>query len=225
MTMNIFIVRHGESEMNVSTDISNHADYNTPLTKRGEEQAFESGKFLDEYMWTHKLSYENTLVFISPYQRAQNTFKEMNKSLKINSRNIQTEDLIIEQSYGLFHGVIDRSKLPELYPQEYVQYQTAIKSNGAFFTPRPYGESPFDVVKRANIFLNKMHDIIKNDTYENIIIVSHHNFIRCFLKTFLNKDLNWYYNEIGPDNCSIQLIQDSEYKGYIHGDTYGRWID
>ena len=43
------------------------------------------------------------------------------------------------------------------------------------------------------------------------------------MKAFFRKSLDWYHKENGPGNCSIQLIDDGIYKGYIVGKQSDEW--
>lgn len=219
--MNVYIVRHGQTDMNVNKEgVIDIPDYKVELNSTGIEEAFKCGEFLKDYITTT----DKTLVFVSPYTRAKQTFMEINKSLNISTGCIVEEDLIKEQSYGLFHGIMDKSKVADVFPSEYAQYMEAVKRNGEYFTARPYGESHYDVVQRANTFLNKLLRIRESEV-DNMIIITHHNFIRCLLKAINYETLDWFYNENGPQNCSVIHFDTKSRPKYIYKGKRDKWVD
>lgn len=223
--MKIYIVRHGESELNINDGYLDKADCDIELTDKGIEQAKLAGKALSDIIDSQgKISNNSIKVLVSPYKRAKETFNTMNKYLNIPDDRIFEEDLLVEHSYGIFHGTKDFSSNYARYKDEYLQYNEAERKNGRFFNSKTCGESEFDVVKRAKILIESLHREIKEENLKAIILVTHHNFIRCFIKAFFRKSMDWYNAENGPDNCSIQLIEDNVYRGYIHGNKKDNWI-
>lgn len=219
--MKIYVVRHGQSEFNIHEGYFEKPDCNTLLTDKGKEQAYEAGKefkaILDEN------GYKNIRVLVSPFVRAKQTFKEMNKHLGISEDNIFEEDMLVEHMYGAFHGYRN-FELNELrYPEEFERYSIGEKKNTRYYNAKPAGESEFNVVQRAKVLIEALHRESKDDDIDTFILVTHHNFIRCFMKAFFRKSLDWYHKENGPGNCSIQLIDDGIYKGYIVGKQSDEW--
>ena len=51
LTMNLYLVRHGETEANVNHQLHRtKSDHAIRLTKRGKQQAAETGEFLAEHL-------------------------------------------------------------------------------------------------------------------------------------------------------------------------------
>ena len=93
--MNVYIVRHGQTDMNVNKEgVIDIPDYKVELNSTGIEEAFKCGEFLKDYI----KNTANTVAIISPYIRAKQTFAEINESLHIHPNMILEEDLIKEQS-------------------------------------------------------------------------------------------------------------------------------
>ena len=66
--MKIFIMRHGEAEVMAKTDKARR------LTEYGKKQAFAQGLWLAKQLNSTALE----RVLVSPYQRAQETFEQVN---------------------------------------------------------------------------------------------------------------------------------------------------
>ena len=68
--MKIFIMRHGEAEVMAKTDKARR------LTEYGKKQAFAQGLWLAKQLNSTALE----RVLVSPYQRAQETFEQVNRA-------------------------------------------------------------------------------------------------------------------------------------------------
>lgn len=68
--MKIFIMRHGEAEVMTKTDKARR------LTEYGKKQAFAQGLWLAKQLNATALE----RVLVSPYQRAQETFEQVNRA-------------------------------------------------------------------------------------------------------------------------------------------------
>ncbi|OOF48602.1 phosphohistidine phosphatase SixA [Rodentibacter trehalosifermentans] len=79
--MNIFVMRHGEAEVMAKTDKERH------LTDYGKKQAFAQGEWLKNYIKSTALSFD--LVLVSPYQRALETFEEVDVAFDSALKNKQ----------------------------------------------------------------------------------------------------------------------------------------
>ena len=97
MIKNIFTIRHGEAEHQVNPDIwETHTNGEIPLTALGRQQANECGKFFASM----KLNPAKTMIVVSPFTRAQQTYREIARHLPAIAST--TTDLISEQDFGLF---------------------------------------------------------------------------------------------------------------------------
>ena len=68
--MNIFVMRHGEAEVMAKTDKERH------LTEYGKKQAYAQGEWLKTQAKSTALYFDK--VIVSPYQRALETFEQVN---------------------------------------------------------------------------------------------------------------------------------------------------
>ena len=89
----LYFVRHGESEWNVADKICGRTDI--PLTKRGHEQAVETGKkIVADGIKADEILY-------SPLLRAADTAKHISEMTGIPAR---MEPRLVEQNFGVWEG-------------------------------------------------------------------------------------------------------------------------
>lgn len=228
----IFLIRHGKSQGNVDISLYKRIpDANIPLTEIGEEQAFNSGVKLAEFIENEiMISYpafqdENLRIWSSSYLRARQTtgnlIKGMGETLTKLHYDNRVSDLIVEQNFGLFDGLTQQEQ-DNLYPKESAYIKKMYEGNAGHFAIFPMGESRAQVCNRADQFKDKIwRDVTReNNPVENLIIVSHGVTIRAFIKAFLNHPYEWFENERNPDNCSIQYIERDEKTGIYKNSRY-----
>jgi broad specificity phosphatase PhoE len=92
----LFYVRHGETEMNAAGLLSGRIE--TPLTKKGIEQARQAGMELREKLPTVDL------IICSPFERTYETAKLIAREIGYPTENIQKNDLFIERTFGVLEG-------------------------------------------------------------------------------------------------------------------------
>lgn len=92
----LLYVRHGESQLNAAGLLSGRIE--TPLTERGIEQAKTAGAELSQ-----RFPGIDTIV-CSPYSRTYETAKLIAEKLGYSVEKIQTNDLLIERSFGVLEG-------------------------------------------------------------------------------------------------------------------------
>lgn len=225
--MRIFLVRHGESQANVNKSLHSHLpDHEIALSSRGKKQAFTVGEeivryFDDVFDYEKKQRIEIKIpkvrVWNSPYRRTRETAQEINKAFsKRDNWDVDYKEhlLLHEQKFGLFDGISDDELLIK-YPTEYAFYKKHEDFQGKFWAPMPLGESRSDVAQRVHqsfgtfIRDNEKHGI------NNLVIVSHGTTIRAFIMMWMHFDFEWMEREKNPSNCSVLLIEDGKYKGYI----------
>jgi len=92
----IFFVRHALTEQNkMGIGYDNYGkDEYYPITKEGRQHAFKSGKHFAKY---GKFDY----AYLSPRHRCQQTFEEINKSLKIPNDKVLITNNLLEGTKGI----------------------------------------------------------------------------------------------------------------------------
>ena len=212
--MNIYLIRHGESEQNVNKTGYIKSDRDIPLTANGHCQAKETAKFMSSIISKK----EKTVIITSPYLRTRQTSFPIEQELKL--KPIYDERLR-EYERGKF-GDYTLEECEKLFPQELENFKKRLKSKDKFFACPPGGESGFDVtcrMKGIKFVLEKL------DAFgcDNVIIVSHCGAIKSLLVLLCGYDALWYAQERNMTNGSVRkLVKDGNkyidehiiFKGY-----------
>jgi broad specificity phosphatase PhoE len=149
----LVVVRHGESERNVSKTAATAAglleyggeirDVDVQLTTRGIAQATETGKYL-----ASKFHFDR--VFTSPYLRAVQTTRLIVDEFNY-TPEILNEERIREKEFGILDG-LTKEGIERKYPEEAKRKQLV----GKYYYRPPGGESYPDVALRIHSFLGTL---------------------------------------------------------------------
>ena len=200
----IFLIRHGESEQNVKLATPNVFDGDVHLTELGRKQADDAGGFLADYVETHHISLDNSVLWESPYVRTEETSAEIRKHLAV--PKVYQDPRLIEKDFGEFNNVwYDEWRSVNQHAAEVMDVRSR-SMRGKFFERPPQGDSPLDVYMRVSSFL----ETIGRDRYETVFIVAHGVVIRVFLMRMFHYSLNWYFNAPKVPNCGIFLLEREE---------------
>lgn len=172
--MNIFVVRHGQTEWNVMKKMQGSADIE--LNEKGLSQASDTADMLKDSAFD--------IIFCSPLKRAIQTAEIINDDRGL---NIVFGERLRERNYGEFEGT---SKSSFDY-NEFWAYQKNMKYEKA--------ENVQDFFKRIYDFL----DDITLKEYNNILIVCHagvEKAIECYFNGLMpDEDIGPFL----PDNASV----------------------
>lgn len=172
--MNIFVVRHGQTEWNVMKKMQGSADIE--LNEKGLSQASNTADMLKDSAFD--------IIFCSPLKRARQTAKIINDDRGL---NIVFDERLRERNYGEFEGT---SKSSFDY-NEFWSYQKNVKYKKA--------ENVQDFFRRIYSFL----DDITSKEYNNILIVCHagvEKAIECYFNGLMPDD---EIGPFLPDNASV----------------------
>ncbi len=147
--MDIIMIRHGESEDNLSKVLSN---YDTSLTEKGIEQIKRTKGFLKNYKFDR--------VYYSPLKRTDETRKYLDLE------GIE-EPRIREIDFGIFTGY-RYDEFTSIYPEE-----SKLWVSDPYNYDVPNGESINTLYKRVEKFLEEIVD--KN---EDVLLITHEGIIR-----------------------------------------------
>jgi broad specificity phosphatase PhoE len=229
----IFLVRHGESEGNVNPGIYKTVpDHAIPLTQNGCIMAQDAGRFLKRYLDEHDCSKaqlgHHVRLLVSPYERtrqtAENLLKTLNDKTQAKSErwvdSVKELPCLAEQDFGLCEGEGELAR--QKYQQELERITLQREHRGKFWSRFPHGESPFDVAVRMSGALSEIvvgctTATSSRTNIRTFIVVSHGITIRALISAWCGKSPEWLSDSLNPPNCSVQLINDTEYCGYIYG--------
>lgn len=190
--MNIYIVRHAQTEANKYAVIQGQS--NTEITPEGLACAKKMAKsFSDKQI---------TKIYTSPIKRAHVTAGLIADSCGISPNKIITDERLME--IDLKPWALKRIK--ELDASDDVSSYKTYKSNPSAFQPHS-GENFFDVKSRmVEVFADIVKDCFEDD---NIVIVSHSVAIRTLLIGLEEKpiELIWSYDLKPVSVTTVQVSQ------------------
>ena len=171
----LYFVRHGESEWNVADKICGRTDI--PLTKRGHEQAEETGKkIVAEGIKADEILY-------SPLLRAADTAKHISGMTGIPAH---MEPRLIEQNFGIWEGTSPRNS---------AEFLEAKKD---FLNRYGNGESMFELAQRIYNLL----DELRQDENKTYLLVAHNGIARV-VESYFHDMTNEDYAAAGIKNCEM----------------------
>lgn len=173
--MNLYVVRHGQTEWNVLKKMQGSADIS--LNERGMEQA--------KYTKENLKNVDIDLIFCSPLIRAKQTAEVINEDRNL---NITFDERLRERNYGEFEGT---SKSSFNY-NDFWAYEKNLKYDKA--------ENVQDFFKRIYYFLD---DLKEKYSDKNILIVCHAGVVKaieCYANNMLaDEEIGPFL----PDNASV----------------------
>ena len=127
---------------------------------------------------------------------------------------------LAEQDFGLIEGEGTIGK--EKYSEEMERINRQRQFRGRFWSRFPNGESPFDVTIRMG---GVVQELLSGSSFETAtrsrvqtyILVSHGLTIRAFLAAWCHFSPEWISESWNPPNCSIQLVEQTLFQGYLYG--------
>jgi broad specificity phosphatase PhoE len=174
----IWLVRHGESIGNVARHEAEnckalkietpHREPDVELSPLGVQQSKNLGKWFADQM------VKPTIIYTSPYTRAQETTQLLSESAGFHHNEIlfKTDERLREREFGIFDCLTKEGAM-----MKYPELCGLRERWGKFYFRPPGGESWADVVFRLRSFietdLSKLHR-------KNILIITHEVVIRCF---------------------------------------------
>lgn len=200
--MELYIVRHGETDTNHEGKINGSAtDLN--LNKSGVNQVEYLKKHINIEMFDE--------IYSSPLKRARQTADILNQNVHV----IKTDDRLREINYGSWDGLPvapTKSQHPDGFDEnnyideDYIKYAKN-------------GESYDHVYDRVTSFMNDLKKTVNN---KKILIVCHGFITRSFVKVVTQTpDIA---NIVEPDNASVTKIKITK-SGNLYLMYYGRLED
>lgn len=200
--MNIYLVRHGETDWNKEGKIQGSEDI--PLNAYGVELAeITSEKMKDIPV---------EVIFSSPLLRARKTAEIMKRDREI---PIMIDDRLREMGFGSYEGTLVKKAVED----ENNALHNFISAPGLYQAED--GENFSDVIERARSFIMEVLLPAQNQ-YENVMLTAHGAFIRCFLRCIEERPLSEFWGGIPQRNCAVTILElkDDRFKIIEEGRTY-----
>ena len=181
--MKIYILRHGETDLNAKGIMQGWLD--KPLNQNGRELAVVTGQAMKGIKFDKCIS--------SPLLRAKETaeivLRQSGSSIPIN-----TDDRLREINFGAMEG----RTLAEMGSEGHLFFNDPFKFSGF-----DGGETIKDVCKRTQEFLK---ELIARGDFQNCLIGAHGCAVRAMLN-YLYDDPSDFWRGHAPYNCSVNIIE------------------
>lgn len=178
--MNIYVVRHGQTDWNIQGRIQGSTDIE--LNSTGINQAKQTAELLKNINFK--------VIYSSPLKRTVDTAKMINEYHNI---NIITDNRIIERNFGDFEGT--QNVLTDI--SDYLDFDKNLSTNNV--------ETIQELFERIEDFLLDIYNTYKN-TDDNILIVTHGGTsvaITAIINNLKNDLLS-----LGMKNCEYRVFKD-----------------
>lgn len=196
--MELYIVRHGETDWNKEKRIQGRADIQ--MNEAGRLQVENLAKTLSDIKFDQ--------VYASPLKRAIETALVVSGKEKV-----KIDERLIEIDFGQLEGVVYKDidkKNPKEVEGELLQIRNF------FIDPEKYtpvnGETYASLLERVGTFLEEIKEEYKEGN-KKILLVSHATCIHAML-TYVRKSplKNMWESKVG--NCSVSkiIVEDNRYK-------------
>jgi broad specificity phosphatase PhoE len=198
MEINFYLIRHGESEANVSLEnkiVGRSVD--VPLTSNGRSHAIKTGEFFKNQ------GIKFDAVYSSPANRTLKTGRLCLRAMDVNM-HITMDERILEQDQGGWQGLSR-----EIYKREDVR--SALDNDNWTYIPGDElpGESQKMVGYRMKAWINsKVTEYSKHKSNINIAVFTHALAIKFLLAELLDLDRKTAYTDtVNPiKNASITVL-------------------
>ena len=180
-------------------------DYNTPLTKEGERQAYITGQRL-----AASGRPVPDVILYSPYLRTKQTLERLTAGwTDLHNVNTYEDDRIREQDHGLATLYSDWRVFNVMHPEQR-EYR---KRQGQYWYRYPQGESICDVRDRVRSILSTL---IREYHGQRVLMVTHHLTIlsiRAILERLTPEEFVELDHAAKPINCGVTIYEGDPAQG------------
>lgn len=176
--MKILLIRHGEALDDIENRYGGWADHE--LTDKGRQQ------IKDRLVEIQKLKIGFQKVYASDLKRAYEIGKIIGETFEVPVEELQYAKEY--NGYGVLSGM-KKEDAEHKYPDQVSNLKNKLEVDGM--------ESLESFERR----ITRVYDILVSSNLQNIILVSHGGFLKKFVKTYLNLDINKI------EDCGFMLIE------------------
>ena len=185
--MNIYFVRHGETNWNKEKKIQGRSDI--PLNEYGKELAYITAEAMKD------ISFD--IVYSSPLIRAKETAMILVKNLNL---QIYEDNRLLEMSFGEGEG----ESLPQIHANKDMNLHNFIHNPGEYIPPKG-GESFEELYARCKSFIEEII-LPAEKNNNNILIVGHGALIRGMIHYINNRPSKDFWT-VTHKNCSVTICE------------------
>lgn len=189
--LDLFLIRHAESEGNINNHLIGGRSNHYKLTTRGEYQSRLLGKRLKQENWAFDA------IYSSIAERAKGTALIVCSLLEKPADTVQLSEQLVELGQGDWEGKM-RS---EIYTPERLR---EVQSNPWEFQP-PGGESQKDVEDRMYNWIQQ-ELLASENSYQRVAVFTHGMAIKCLFRRIINSDATMTQRTV-LHNTSITRLQ------------------
>lgn len=201
MPRKIIIVRHGETEWNVTRRLQGWSDI--PLNPNGREQARQVAS---------RLSHESvTAIYTSDQQRAHATARAIAKLHELKPKRRQA---LREDRMGVFEGWQWEHEV-DPFKQKLWEERTLARANGDLDWKPEGGESLREHARRVKRFVGQIEAKHPDDV---VMIVTHGGTINRFMEIFGHKKITDEYTRYKNTSITILIREGDKYTLSLHND-------
>lgn len=177
--MNLYVVRHGQTDWNIQRKIQGSTDIE--LNSTGINQAKQTAELLKNINFD--------VIYSSPLKRTFETAKIINEYHNI---NIIKDNRILERNFGDFEGT--QKLLTNLV--DYLDYEKNLNTNNV--------ETIKNLFDRVENFLFDIYSKYQN-TNANILVVTHGG--TCVAITAIINNIKKDLHSLGIKNCEVKIFE------------------
>ena len=181
--MNIYLLRHGETDWNKEGRIQGHTDI--PLNQKGRMQIAQAATGLA------RICPKVDLILCSPLSRARESAEIAAKNLHYPNGRIVVEPLLIERCFGEAEG-LTAAEREEKYPKYHYS------DTGYYF---PGIEEYENLIKRADSAFQKI--VSTYNDRENILAVSHGAILAAIITVVTDGKIPYFSDVLSLDSGSL----------------------
>lgn len=186
-TLNIYFVRHGETEWNTEDRIQGQLD--SELTKKGIKET---------YLLREKLSSVNfSAVYSSELGRAYKTAEILRED---NNIKIEKLEELNEKYFGYWQG-LEKKEIFSKYPEQAENYFNNIEK---YNSVEISAESLSDTLNR---FIRGVDKIINANKNGNVLVISHGTILKFFFNHIDKKDIKDLRENDLMENASYRVLR------------------
>jgi len=205
MSNNIFLIRHGQTDMNIDRCLQGRC--NTELNAKGLDQARRAA---DE---VKKMGLKPDMVYSSPLNRA---FKTACIVSGFEEKDIIVDDRLQEMCFGIYEGM-KRSDVEKIDPG----FDSVFFGAPDTFVPMDNGESFEEVIKRGGEFLTRLKEDLNGIDNKTVFIFAHGAIIRGVISALTDREVKDFW-KIHVHNLAMKKIdlENKTYEDYFDGFDY-----